>query len=141
VAANAQGANAPTDLHHAHHAVQAVVEGGNKSSQEANASLIMSKLLPDVPGKEVVMITVTYPPGSSGPVHKHDAHAFIYVLEGSVVMGVNDGEPVTLAPGQVFYEGTNDIHTIGRNASKTRPAKFLVFLIKDNTAPISVPVK
>jgi quercetin dioxygenase-like cupin family protein len=81
------------------------------------------------------------PPGSSGPVHKHDADALIYVLEGSVVMGVNDGEPVTLAPGQVFYEGTNDIHTIGRNASRTRPAKFLVFMIKDNNAPISVLVK
>jgi len=70
--------------------MQAVVEGGNESSQEANACLLMSKLLPDVPGKEVVMITVTFPPRSSGPVHKHDAHAFIYVLEGSVVMGVND---------------------------------------------------
>jgi quercetin dioxygenase-like cupin family protein len=121
--------------------VQPVVEGGNKSSQEANVSPIMSKLLPDVPGKEVVMITVTYPPGSSGPVHKHGAHAFIYVLEGSVVMGVNGGEPVTLAPGQAFYEGTNDIHAIGRNASKTRPAKFLVLLIKDEITPISVPVK
>jgi len=86
------------------------------------------------------MITVTYPPGRSGAVHRHNAHGFIYVLEGSIVMGVKGGEPVTLAPGQTFYEGPNDLHTIGRNASKMRPAKFLVFLIKDKDAPISVPV-
>lgn len=87
------------------------------------------------------MITVTYPPGRSGAVHRHNADAFVYVLEGSIVMGVNGGEPVTLTPGQTFYEGPNDIHTIGRNASKTKPAKCLVFLIKDKDAPISVPVR
>lgn len=129
--ADAQGASAPTNLHHAH-PVQA---------PEANATPVLSKLLPDFPGKEVVMLTVTYPPASSGAVHKHNAHGFIYVLEGSVVMGVNGGAPVTLTPGQTFYEGPNDIHTIGRNASKTRRAKFLVFLIKDKDGPIVVPVK
>jgi len=75
------------------------------------------------------MITVDYPPGSSDPIHRHNAHAFVYVLEGSIVMGVNGSKPVTLLPGQTFYEGPNDIHTVGRNASKTKPAKFLVFLI------------
>jgi quercetin dioxygenase-like cupin family protein len=138
--ANAQGASSPRDLNHAN-PVQAAVEGRNKASQEAKVTPVISKLLPDFPGKEVVMITVTYPPGSSGAVHRHNAHGFIYVLEGSIVMGVNGGEPVTLIPGQTFYEGPNDIHTIGRNASNTKPARFLVFLIKDKDAPISIPVK
>ena len=86
---------------------------------------LMTKPLPEFPGKEVFMFTVEYPPGGFDPVHKHNAHGFIYVLEGSIVMGVNGGEPVTLTPGQTFYEGPTDIHTIGRNASQTKPAKFL----------------
>ena len=101
----------------------------------------MWKLLADFPGKEVVIMTVTYPPGHSGAVHRHNAHGFIYILEGSVVMAVNGGVPVTVATGQTFYEVPNDIHTVGRNASKTRPAKFLVLLIKDKDALISVPLK
>src|SRR5262245_3862827 len=102
---------------------------------------LMTKPLPEFPGKEVFMFTVEYPPGSSDPVHKHNAHGFIYVLEGSIVMGVNGGEPVTLTPGQTFYEGPTDIHTIGRNASQTKPAKFLVLLLKDKDAPVLIPVK
>jgi len=93
------------------------------------------------PGKELLMIAVEYPPGSSDPVHRHNAQAFVYVLEGSVVMGVNGGKPVTLTAGETFYEGPNDIHTVGRNASKTMPAKFLVFLFKDKDAPVLIPVK
>src|SRR5215475_11602912 len=102
---------------------------------------LMTKPLPEFPGKEVFMFTVEYPPGSSDPIHKHNAHGFIYVLEGSIVMGVNGGEPVTLTPGQTFYEGPTDIHTIGRNASQTKPAKFLVLLLKDKDAPVLIPVK
>jgi quercetin dioxygenase-like cupin family protein len=97
--------------------------------------------VPDIPGKELLMITVEYPPGSSDPVHRHNAQALVYVLEGSIVMGLNGGEPVTLTAGQTFYEGPNDIHTVGRNASKTMPAKFLVVLLKDKDAPTLVPVK
>ena len=108
---------------------------------EAKVTSLMSKPLPDFRGKEMLMITVEYPPGGSDPIHKHNAHAFVYVLEGSVVMGVQGGEPVTLAPGQTFYEGPNDIHTIGRNASQTQPAKFLVVLLKDENAPVLIPVK
>jgi len=89
------------------------------------------KELANVPGKEVLMITVDYAPGAFDPVHRHDAHGFIYVLEGSIVMGVKGGKEVTLKPGQTFYEGPDDLHTVGRNASKTKPAKFLVFLLKD----------
>jgi quercetin dioxygenase-like cupin family protein len=74
-------------------------------------------------------------------VHRHDAHGFIYVLEGSVVMGVKGGKEVTLTPGQTFYEGPDDIHTVGRNASATRPAKFIVFLLKNQNAPVLIPVK
>ena len=102
---------------------------------------LMAKPLPDFPGKEMRMITVDYPPGGSDPIHKHNAHAFVYVLEGSIVMGVEGGKPVTLTPGQTFYEGPTDVHTIGRNASETKPAKFLVLLLKDENAPVLIPVK
>jgi quercetin dioxygenase-like cupin family protein len=88
-----------------------------------------------------MMFTVVYPPGASDPIHRHNAHAFVYVLEGSVVMQVQGGKEVTLTPGQTFYEGPNDIHVVGRNASATKPAKFLVFLVKNKDAPLLIPVK
>ena len=109
--------------------------------QEAKVTPIFSKDLADFPGKEGLMITVEYPPGSSDPIHRHNAHAFVYVLEGSIVMQVKGGKEVTLTPGQSFYEGPSDIHVVGRNASQTKPAKFVVFLVKDKGAPVLVPVK
>src|SRR5919198_832247 len=113
---------------------------GALSAQHPNVTSLMSKDLKDIPGKEVSMITVEFPPGGKDPIHRHDAHGFIYVLEGSVVMQVKGGKEVTLTPGQTFYEGPNDIHTVGRNASTTKPAKFIVVLIKDKGAPVLVPV-
>ena len=101
----------------------------------------VTSVLADIQGKEVQILTVEYPPGGYDPVHRHNAHGFIYVLEGSIVMGLNGGKSVTLTAGQTFYEGPNDIHTVGRNASKTEPAKFVVFLLKDKDAPILIPVK
>ncbi|MFC5698818.1 cupin domain-containing protein [Pseudomonas sp. GCM10022186] len=96
---------------------------------------VMVKALPEYPGKEVLMITVEYPPGGADPVHRHDAHGFIYVLEGTIVMGVKGNKEVTLTPGQSFHEGPADLHTVGRNASQEKPAKFLVFLLKDIGKP------
>ncbi len=110
-------------------------------AQQPDVVTLMSKTLADIPGKEVSMITVEFPPGGADPVHKHNAHGFIYVLEGSVVMQVKGGQEVTLTPGQTFYEGPDDIHVVGRNASDTRPAKILAILVKDKGAPILVPVK
>ena len=110
-------------------------------AQEAKVTEIMSKDLSDFPGKEGLIITVVYPPGASDPVHRHNAHAFVYVLEGSIVMQVKGGKEVTLTPGQTFYEGPKDVHVVGRNASKTSPAKFVVFLLKDKGAPVLTPVK
>jgi quercetin dioxygenase-like cupin family protein len=111
------------------------------TAQEAKVTQLLSKDLTDLAGKEGLMITVEYPPGSSDPVHRHNAHAFVYVLEGSIVMQVKGGKEVTLTPGQTFYEGPNDVHIVGRNASKTKAAKFVVFLVKDKGAPVLVPVK
>lgn len=102
-------------------------------------SQVMSQALADYPGKEALMITVEYPPGGADPVHRHDAYAFVYVLEGSIVMGVEGGKEVTLTPGQSFYEGPGDLHTVGRNASRERPAKFLVVLLKDAGKPALLP--
>jgi quercetin dioxygenase-like cupin family protein len=110
-------------------------------AQQPDVVTVMSKDLTDFPGKEVVMITVEFPPGGSDPIHRHNAHGFIYVLEGSVVMQVQGGTEVTLTPGQTFYEGPDDVHVVGRNASTTRPAKLLAILVKDKGAPILVPVK
>jgi quercetin dioxygenase-like cupin family protein len=101
----------------------------------------MAKALTNIPGKEVVMITVEYAPGGADPVHRHNANAFVYVLEGSIVMQVKGGESVTLLPGQTFYEGPDDVHVVGRNASSTKPAKFLAFLLKDKGSPAVVPVQ
>lgn len=106
---------------------------------QASVTSLTSKDLPELPGKEVLMITVDYPPGSVDPIHRHNAHAFVYVLEGSIVMQVKGGKEVTLTPGQTFYEGPDDVHVVGRNASSTRPAKFVVFFIKDKGAPVLVP--
>ncbi|HTH67378.1 MAG TPA: cupin domain-containing protein [Rhodanobacter sp.] len=105
----------------------------------ARVSELMTKALKDYPGKEGKMILVTYPPGSVDPVHRHYADAFVYVLEGHVVMGLNGDKPVTLGPGQTFHEGPDDVHTVGRNASKTQPAKFVVFLLKDQNKPVLIP--
>jgi quercetin dioxygenase-like cupin family protein len=110
-----------------------------QESREAKVTPLMSKDLTDLPGKEGLMITVEYPPGSSDPIHRHNAHAFVYVLEGSIVMQVRGGKEVSLTPGQTFYEGPSDVHVVGRNASQTKPAKFVVFLVKDKGAPVLVP--
>jgi quercetin dioxygenase-like cupin family protein len=110
-------------------------------AQEAKVTSLMSKALTENPGKEVLMINVDYPPGSSDPIHRHNAQAFVYVLEGSIVMQVRGGKEVTLTPGQTFYEGPDDIHVVGRNASSTKPAKFVVFMIKDKGAPVFVPAE
>jgi quercetin dioxygenase-like cupin family protein len=100
---------------------------------------LMHKDLADYPGKEALMITVVYPPGSQDAIHRHNAHAFVYVLEGSIVMQLKGREPVTLGPGQTFYEGPSDVHLVGRNASPTQPAKFVVVLLKDEGADVVLP--
>jgi quercetin dioxygenase-like cupin family protein len=108
-------------------------------AEEAKVTELLSKYLTNLPGKEGLMITVEYPPGSTDPIHRHNAHGFIYVLEGSIVMQVRGGKEVTLTPGQTFYEGPDDVHVVGRNASKTKPAKFVVFFVKEKGAPVLVP--
>jgi len=102
---------------------------------------LMTQKLQNEPGKEVLMLTVEYPPGGADPVHRHNAEAFVYVLEGSIVMGVKGGQPVTLGVGQTFHEGPDDVHTIGRNASDSKPAKFVVLLLKDVGQPALVPAE
>jgi uncharacterized protein YbjT (DUF2867 family)/quercetin dioxygenase-like cupin family protein len=109
--------------------------------KEAKLTQLFSKDLTDLPGKEGLMLLIEYPPGSSDPIHRHNAHGFIYVLEGSIVMQVGDGKEVTLTPGQTFYEGPEDVHVVGRNASETKAAKFVVFFVKDKGAPVLVPAK
>src|SRR5262245_8238188 len=110
-------------------------------AQEPQVTSLMSKDLPENPGRGALMITVEHAPGGSSAIHRHNAHAFVYVLEGSVVMQLKGGQQVTLTPGQTFYEGPDDVHLVDRNASGTQPAKFLVLLIKDKAAPALVPAQ
>ena len=114
---------------------------GSLVAQEAKVAQLLSKDLTTLPDKEGLMITVEYPPGGSDPIHRHNAYAFVYVLEGSIVMQVRGGKEMTLTPGQTFYEGPDDVHIVGRNASQTQPAKFVVFLVKNKGAPVLVPAK
>jgi quercetin dioxygenase-like cupin family protein len=106
--------------------------------EQVKITPVLSKALPEIPGKEVVMITVEYALGGADPIHRHHANGFIYVLEGSIVMQVKGGKEVTLNPGETFYEGPEDVHVVGRNASSTKPTKFLGFLFKEKGAPILV---
>src|SRR5262245_6806737 len=114
---------------------------GTLMAQEGKVTPLMSEVLTDISGKEGLMIMVEYAPGGSSPIHRHNAHAFVYVLEGSIMMQVKGGKEVTLTPGQTFYENPNDVHVVSRNASNTESAKFLVVLVKDKGAPVVVPVK
>ena len=115
------------------------VAAAQEAAPEAKVTPLLSKDLAGLSGKEITMISVEYPPGSVDPAHRHHAQALVYVVEGSIVMQVKGGQPVTLTAGQTFYEGPDDVHVVGRNASKTMPAKFVVFLVKDKGAPILVP--
>src|SRR6201992_2462823 len=114
---------------------------GTAAAGEPKVTPLMSKDIPENPGKEALMITVEHAPGGSSAIHRHNAHAFVYVLEGSVVMQLKNGKQVTLTPGQTFYEGPDDVHLVDRNASSTEPARFLVVLIKNKGAPALVPVQ
>jgi quercetin dioxygenase-like cupin family protein len=111
------------------------------TAQEAKVTPLRTQELAGIPGKETTMLTVEYPPGGSSAEHRHNAHVFVYVLEGFVVMQVKGGKEVTLGPGETFYESPEDVHTVSRNASKTKPAKFVVFFVKDKGAPLTEPVK
>jgi quercetin dioxygenase-like cupin family protein len=102
---------------------------------------LMQKDLADLPGREMLMLAVEYPPGTVEHIHRHDAHAFVYVLEGTIVEGVRGGKEVTLTEGQTFYEGPDDVHTVGRNASATKPAKFIVVLVKKKGADAVLPAE
>ena len=115
--------------------------GSTLVAEDGTVRSLLTKDLAGLPGKEVTMITVEYPPGGSNPVHRHHAQVLVYVLEGSIVMQVKGGSPVTLTAGQTFYEGPDDVHVVSRNASKTAPARFVVVLVKDKGAPILTPVK
>ena len=112
---------------------------GTAMAEEPKVTPLMTKDLAEYPGKEVLMMTVDHVPGGSSAVHRHNAHAFVYVLEGSVVMQL--GQEVTLTPGQSFYEGPDDVHLVDRNASTTKPAKFMVVLVKNKGAAALVPVQ
>jgi quercetin dioxygenase-like cupin family protein len=114
---------------------------GSGMAMAQEVTSLMSKGLTDSPGKEALVITVEHAPGASNAIHRHNAQAFVYVLEGSVVMQVKGGPQVTLTPGQTFYEAPDDVHVVDRNASDTTPAKFLVFLIKGKGAPAVLPAE
>ena len=111
--------------------------GGAALADAAPAAVkqLMTKELIGAAGKEVLMSTVTYPPGGASPPHRHDAQVFLYVLEGELIMQVQGGPKVTLKPGDTFYESPSDVHAVSANASQTASAKFLVLISKEKGAP------
>ena len=115
--------------------------GAAPAVQDTKVSPLVTKDLAGVPGKEAVMLTVEYAPGAASSAHRHNANTFVYVLEGSVVMQVEGGKPVTLGPGETFYESPSDVHAVSKNASDSKPARFLVFFVKDKGAPALLPAK
>jgi quercetin dioxygenase-like cupin family protein len=121
--------------------VAAATAAATAAAQEAKVTPLMTQDLAGIGGKEGTMAMVEYAPGGSDPAHRHNAYVFVYVLEGAVVMQVKGGKEVTLGPGQTFYEAPEDVHTVSRNASTTKPAKFLVFFVKQKGAPLTVPAK
>lgn len=121
--------------------IAVLATGSGVRAQQTVSTPVLAKDLPDFAGKEVVISTVEYPAGVASPPHRHDAHTFVYVLEGSVVMQVAGGQPVTLVPGQTFYENPSDVHATSKNASQTAKAKILVFMIKDKGKPGSRPAQ
>ena len=114
---------------------------GATAADVATVTPLITKDLIGIPGKEATMVTVEYAPGGSSAEHRHNAHTFVYVLEGSVTMQVKGGKEVTLGPGQTFYESPEDVHTVSKNASGTKPAKFLVFFVKEKGAAATAPAK
>ena len=121
--------------------IGALISMAGASAAQTKVTPLLSRDLTNIAGKEGTLLAVEYPPGAADPIHRHNAHVFVYVLEGSVVMQVEGAAPVILHPGQTFYEGPNDIHLVGRNASTTQPAKFLAFFVKDKGAPAATPVQ
>jgi quercetin dioxygenase-like cupin family protein len=111
------------------------------ASDQPKVTPLMSKDLSDLGNKEAVMLTVEYAPGQSSAPHRHNAHTFVYVLQGAVMMGVKGQQPVRVEAGQTFYESPTDVHTVSRNASDSEPAKFLVVFVKDEGAPANVPAQ
>jgi quercetin dioxygenase-like cupin family protein len=118
-----------------------IAAAGAHAQAPVKATPLLAKPLAGFEGKEGVMLTVDYAPGAASEAHRHDANTFVYVLEGSVVMQVEGGRPVTLTAGQTFYESPADVHTVSRNASETQPARILVFFVKDEGAPSTLPVE
>ena len=120
-------------------AAMAVSLCGHSAHAETRVTPLIAHDLQGIPGKEGAMLTVDYAPGASDPIHRHNASVFVYVLKGSIIMQVKGGTAVTLKEGQSFFEGPDDVHLVGRNASQTEPARFLAFFVKDKKAPFVLP--
>ena len=122
-------------------AFSSVLALSSANSQVGKVTRLMTKDLPDVPGKEGMVETVDFAPGEVSRPHRHNADLFVYVLEGSVITQVKGGSPQTVNAGEVFYESPTDLHIVSRNASETQPAKLLVFYVKAKGAPPTVILK
>lgn len=122
-------------------AFTAVSAFGNANAQAGKPTTLMTKDLPDVPGKEGMIETVDFAPGEVSQPHRHNSDVFVYVLEGSIITQVKGGSPQTVRAGDTFYESPTDIHSVSRNASETEPAKLLVFYVKTKGAPQTVILK
>jgi quercetin dioxygenase-like cupin family protein len=115
--------------------------GGDRGASDVQVVPLAVRPFPEISGKEGAMLTVELAPGASSLPHRHRAHTFVYMLEGSIAMQVEGGPVVTLTAGQTFYESPNDIHAVSKNMSATERAKFVVFFVKDAGQPFVLPVQ
>lgn len=119
-------------------ALSAGAHDGHGTGNETRA-LLQQRALPDAPGKTGIMATVHYAPGEASIPHEHPGSVFAYVLEGEVVSQMEGGAPVTYKAAQSWYESPHAGHLVSRNASKTRPATVLVFLLANEGEALLKP--
>jgi quercetin dioxygenase-like cupin family protein len=119
-------------------AISSLLTYSSANAQVGKVTRLMTKDLPDLPGKEGMVETVDFAPGEVSQRHRHNADLFVYVLEGTVITQVKGGSPQTVHAGEVFYESPTDVHIVSRNASATEPAKLLVFYVKAKGSPPTV---
>lgn len=119
-----------------------VPASSQQPSPATKVTTLMKQALADIPGREVIVITLDIPPGAASPPHRHPGHhVFGYVLEGSYKIKVDQGPETVLTNGQTFHEAPGQLHAVSANASQTEPAKVLAFIVAESGKPITVPEK
>ncbi|RRW52142.1 cupin domain-containing protein [Pseudomonas moraviensis] len=104
-------------------------------------TVLQEQLLKNAPGKKAMMIEVDYQPGQSSIAHKHEGTAMAYVLDGEVISQIKGEKALTYKKGQFWYEPAGSEHLVSKNASSTKPAKLLVFMVLAPDEQVLIPLE